>query len=135
MPRTKIRYIKCPRCGNMWKPNEVEPIKTWHLIAPFPDKDGRITVTVMAVWHCPKCGATVRGVYSKIKVGADVDIKGKNRTKMLIEILNSSSMISLEQLAERFKVNINTIRKAVEYLIKTGKVKGVIQGNVFKKLS
>lgn len=135
MPKARIKQIKCSKCGATWKPNEINPIKTWHLIAPFPDKNGKITVTVMAVWRCPKCGASVRGVYSKIKIGADADIKSKNRTKMLIEILNSSSVVSLDQLANEFKVDINTIKKAVEYLIKTRKIKGIIEGNVFKKLS
>ncbi len=63
MPRR--REIKCPKCGAVVN----EPVKTWQLVAPFPDKKGRITITVMGSFVCPECGYKWRGVYSKIKVG------------------------------------------------------------------
>ena len=57
----------CPSCGT-----EVEkPYKTWHLMAPFPDKQMRITVTVMGMFECPKCGKKFRGVVSKAKLGVE----------------------------------------------------------------
>ncbi|RLG83294.1 MAG: chromatin protein Cren7 [Thermoprotei archaeon] len=73
MPR-KTRINKCPKCGTEVK----EPIKTWQLVAPIPDKKGRITVTVMGVFQCPGCGYKWRGVVSKIKVGsAGIEVGGK----------------------------------------------------------
>jgi len=73
MPR-KARINKCPKCGTEVK----EPVKTWQLVAPIPDKKGRITVTVMGVFQCPKCGYKWRGVVSKIKVGGTgIEVGGK----------------------------------------------------------
>ena len=56
----------CPRCGTRVE----EPVKTWTLVSPFPDKKGRITVTVMGSFVCPNCGYTWRGVIKKIKTEA-----------------------------------------------------------------
>mgnify|MGYP000147266293 CR=1 FL=1 len=73
MPR-KARITTCPKCGTDVK----EPTKTWQLVAPIPDKKGRITVTVMGVFQCPNCGYKWRGVVSKIKVGGTgIEVGGK----------------------------------------------------------
>ncbi|WFO76127.1 chromatin protein Cren7 [Desulfurococcaceae archaeon MEX13E-LK6-19] len=72
LPRKK--KITCPRCGT-----EVEePVKTWQLVAPIPDRKGRITITIMGSFECPKCGHKWRGVVSKIKVGgSSIEVGGK----------------------------------------------------------
>ncbi|GAB6148423.1 chromatin protein Cren7 [Stetteria hydrogenophila] len=57
----------CPRCGTVVE----SPDKTWTLTSPIPDKKGRITVTVMGSFTCPRCGYKWRAVISKIKVGGD----------------------------------------------------------------
>ena len=68
------KQVTCPRCGSEVK----EPIKTWQLVSPFPDKKGRITITIMGVYQCPTCGYRWRGVVSKIKVGGtSVEVEGK----------------------------------------------------------
>ena len=59
------KEIRCPECGEI----AGEPKKTWHLVAPFPDKKGRITVTVMGAFECKKCGKKYRSVVSKVKIG------------------------------------------------------------------
>ena len=46
-----------------------DPYKTWELIAPFPDKKMRITVTILGMFKCPSCGKSFRGVVSKVKMG------------------------------------------------------------------
>ncbi len=56
----------CPRCGT----RVTEPVKTWTLVSPFPDKKGRITVTIMGSFKCPNCGYTWRAVIKKIKTEA-----------------------------------------------------------------
>lgn len=65
MPRKKEDKPKCPQCGS----NEFNVDKTWQLVSPLPDKAGRITITVMGVMTCKRCGHSWRGVVSKIKVG------------------------------------------------------------------
>ncbi len=67
MPRRSKRDpFVCPRCGTRVE----EPVKTWTLVSPFPDKKGRITVTVMGSFRCPNCGDSWRAVIKKIKTEA-----------------------------------------------------------------
>ncbi|MEM0058027.1 MAG: chromatin protein Cren7 [Candidatus Bathyarchaeia archaeon] len=65
MPKT--RQNLCPECGTEVK----DPYKTWELIAPFPDKKMRITMTVFGMYECPKCGKKFKGIVSKVKLGAE----------------------------------------------------------------
>ncbi len=67
---------KCPICGA-----EVKPAKTWQLVAPLPDAEGRITITIMGSFKCPKCGHSWRGRVSTLKVGpeGEVEVKGGRR--------------------------------------------------------
>jgi len=58
---------RCPDCGA----EVAEPYKTWEVVAPFPDKKMRITVTIMGMFQCPQCGRRFRGVVSKIKLGPE----------------------------------------------------------------
>jgi C4-type Zn-finger protein len=70
MPRTsksKGKKLVCPRCGS----TDIEIVKTWTLYSPFPDRKGRITVTLMGVVVCKKCGYKWKTVISKIKVGGE----------------------------------------------------------------
>ncbi len=55
----------CPVCGTRVS----EPVKTWTLVSPMPDKYGRITITVMGSFVCPNCGHKWRAVIKKLKEG------------------------------------------------------------------
>ena len=68
MPRRQeSKEKKCPNCGATVN----EPYKTWELVAPFPDKKMRITVTIFGMYECPKCGKKFRAVVAKAKMGAE----------------------------------------------------------------
>jgi predicted RNA-binding Zn-ribbon protein involved in translation (DUF1610 family) len=67
MPRKEVKQKTCPSCGEVVK----EPYKTWELIAPFPDKKMRITVTILGMFKCPSCGKSFRGVVGKVKMGTE----------------------------------------------------------------
>ncbi len=69
MPRKKAGKdpFVCPKCGTRVE----DPVKTWTLVSPFPDKYGRITVTVMGSFVCPNCGYRWRAVIKKLKTGGD----------------------------------------------------------------
>jgi len=67
MPRKEVKQKVCPSCGEAVK----DPYKTWELIAPFPDKKMRITVTILGMFKCPSCGKSFKGVVSKVKMGAE----------------------------------------------------------------
>ncbi len=72
----------CPNCGEA----NVKPTKTWQLVSPLPDAKGRITITVMGTFDCPKCGQHWRGVVSKIKAGgSSVEVEGKKGVKKIGE--------------------------------------------------
>ncbi|MEM0453528.1 MAG: chromatin protein Cren7 [Sulfolobales archaeon] len=71
--------VKCPKCNS-----EVKPEKTWQLISPLPDSEGRITITIMGSFNCGNCGYRWRGVVSKIKTGGDeVEVEGSTSKKVL----------------------------------------------------
>ncbi|MEM2875798.1 MAG: chromatin protein Cren7 [Candidatus Bathyarchaeia archaeon] len=67
MPRRRVKQNLCPSCGEPAK----EPYKTWELTAPLPDSEMRITITVMGMFECSKCGKKFKGVVSKLKVGEE----------------------------------------------------------------
>ncbi len=84
MPKRKAKDpFVCPRCGTRVS----EPIKTWTLVSPIPDKKGRITITVMGLFKCPSCGYTWRAVLKKIKsdVG-EPEEEGEREPGEIIEI-------------------------------------------------
>ncbi len=62
--------VKCPVCGA-----DVKPAKTWQLVAPLPDAEGRITITVMGSFKCPNCGYSWRGRVSTLKVGPEGEVE------------------------------------------------------------
>lgn len=67
MPKTQAKEHICPECGTPAK----EPYKTWELIAPFPDKKMRITLTIFGMYECPKCGKKFKDIVSKAKLGTE----------------------------------------------------------------
>ncbi len=83
MPRRKKeKKLVCPKCGS----TDIDVVKTWQLVSPFPDRKGRITITVMGVVRCRKCGHQWRAVISKLKVGgSEVEIEGGKGSKKLEE--------------------------------------------------
>jgi C4-type Zn-finger protein len=71
--------VRCPKCGS-----DVQPEKTWQLISPLPDSEGRITITIMGSFHCVNCGFRWRGVVSKVKAGdSGVEVEGSSSKKAL----------------------------------------------------
>jgi C4-type Zn-finger protein len=71
--------VKCPKCGS-----DVQPEKTWQLISPLPDSEGRITITIMGSFYCVNCGFRWRGVVSKVKAGdGGVEVEGSSSKKAL----------------------------------------------------
>lgn len=59
--------IVCPSCGTPAR----EPLRTWTLTSPLPDKQGRITVTIMGAFLCDSCGRSWNAVVQKLKVGGE----------------------------------------------------------------
>ncbi|MCI4455711.1 MAG: chromatin protein Cren7 [Sulfolobus sp.] len=80
MPRKKQQdpYV-CPKCGTRVE----KPEKTWQLISPIPDAQGRITITIMGSFSCPN-GHKWKAVVSKIRAGGSgVEVEGKKGVKKI----------------------------------------------------
>ncbi len=85
---------RCPSCGERAE----EPQRTWTLVSPIPDKKGRITVTIMAAFRCPACGASWNAPIEKIKTGGDEggEEREERRPGQVIEI-DLSELRELEE--------------------------------------
>ena len=130
MGRKKSNRIKCKKCGARFQSvSEVKIIKMWHVVAPFPDKEGNITINVMASWMCPKCGYKNRGKIASLKSG-EVLAKGGSYTDRLVKIITERKEISISELAKKFNTSPQTIKKALEYLIKKNLLQAKIEGDI-----
>lgn len=123
----KMKPIKC-KCGNTWMPHEVPTNKEWNMISPMPDKDGNVTITIMATWTCPKCGKTKTGAKGKTKG----EFKEEDTPKYKIEqAINSGKEFSISKLAEDTGFDIENIKKIIPMYLKKGDIKGKIKGDLF----
>ena len=98
--RQKKDPFICPRCGT----RVAEPVKTWTLVSPLPDKYGRITITVMGSFVCPNCGHRWRAVIKKIKEGGrpprEVSPEEKEEGEIIEIDLSDLDSIDLEEPPE-----------------------------------
>jgi len=82
MAKRRRNPYQCPACGTIVE----APEKTWQLIAPLPDRQGRITITVMGSFKCPSCGRGWRAVISKLKVGeSSLELESAKGRKVSVE--------------------------------------------------
>ena len=123
--------ISCKSCGQVVNPKEHPPSSTWTLTSPLPDKEGRITLTVMGSFDCPRCGKNIKAAMKKIK--SDDEISGKSKKQILLEELQSqNSDIKIDQLAEKIGLTAAAIEKATELLIKRKEISGRLENGVYK---
>ncbi|MFX0195414.1 MAG: hypothetical protein ACFFCW_04755 [Candidatus Hodarchaeota archaeon] len=131
MPKKDKNTIICKNksCGLTISKLEVSPTKTWNLVSPLPDKEGRLTITIMGTYSCPNCGRSNTSVVAKFK---DVE-EGEKKSKrdQLIELLESEDQVILAEIALKFGFSEVTVQKAVEALIKHGRIRGRIEDNTF----
>ena len=123
--------ISCKSCGQVVNPKEHPPSSTWTLTSPLPDKEGRITLTVMGSFDCPRCGKNIKAAMKKIK--SDDEVSGKSKKEVLLEILQSqNSDISVEDLAGKIGLTAPAVQKATELLIKRKEVGGKLENGYYK---
>jgi len=92
----QTRGLICPKCGS----KNIDVTKTWSLVSPIPDREGRITVTVMGVLKCRDCGYSWRGVVSKLKVSTQVEVKGGKREEIEERRPPREIVIDLDEITE-----------------------------------
>ncbi|MHA2502954.1 MAG: hypothetical protein ACXAE3_08795 [Candidatus Kariarchaeaceae archaeon] len=122
----KQKPIKCKKCSNTFEVGSDEDKKTrnkeWTMVAPMPDKDGNVTITLMATWSCSNCGKTIRGSAGKTKG----DFGGKSRSEQIADLLNSGAEFKLSDFATTLKVNEENLEKILSVMIKKGQADGKI---------
>jgi len=131
MPKKDKNTIVCKNksCGLTFSKQEVSPTKTWNLVSPLPDKEGRLTITIMGTYPCPNCGRRNTSVVTKFK---DVEEgEKKSKREQLIELLESEDQVILAEIALKFGYSEVTVKKAVETLIKQGRIHGRIEDDTF----
>ncbi len=92
------KALLCPKCGS----SSVDVVKTWNLISPLPDREGRITLTIMGVLKCKECGYSWKSVVSKLKVGTGIEIEGGRAEKATLkeERKPKEIIIDLDEIKE-----------------------------------
>ena len=128
--KEKTIVISCKSCGQVINPTETPPSSTWTLTSPLPDKEGRITLTVMGSFTCTRCGKNIKAAMTKIK--SDDESSGKSKKEVLVETVKElTENTSLETIAEKLKLTSNSVEKALSLLIKKGEVNGKIEDGVY----
>lgn len=92
--RKKKDPFVCPRCGT----RVAEPVKTWTLVSPIPDKRGRITITIMGSFVCPNCGYKWRAVIKKIKEGGGEPVEEGPKEEGEIIKIDLSDLDRLDEM-------------------------------------
>lgn len=123
--------ISCKSCGQVINAKDNPPSSTWTLTSPLPDKEGRITLTVMGSFDCPRCGKNIKAAMKKIK--SDDELSGKSKKQVLMDMLQSqNSDISIDELAEKIGLTPAAIQKATELLIKRKEINGKLENGIYK---
>lgn len=129
-PRKKRKKeISCKKCGHVINPVETPPEKTWQLVSPMPDKEGRVTLTVMGSFHCPMCNASVRASLKKIR-GDEIG-SGKSKKDLLIQAVNLVQEATPIDQIEIAGISAAAVSKAIKTLINQGKLNGRIEDEIF----
>jgi len=126
----KPKVIKCKKCDNSFEIGSDEDKETrnkeWTMVAPMPDKDGNVTITLMATWHCSNCGKTIRGSAGKTKG----EFSGKSKKQQIDELIEMEEDFDLEEVADAVGVKIENLEKILKVHIKKG-VKAKIEDGEF----
>ena len=130
-PRSKKRKkkISCKKCGHVLNPVETPPEKTWQLISPMPDKDGRVTLTIMGSFHCPICNASIRASLKKIR-GDEIG-SGKSKKELLIQAVTLVEEATHINQIEIAGISTAAVGKAIETLINQGELNGRVENGIF----
>ncbi|MFW9856422.1 MAG: hypothetical protein ACFFFG_15325 [Candidatus Thorarchaeota archaeon] len=131
MPPKKKRSktIVCKKCDTTINPVETPPSKTWQLVSPMPDKEGRVTLTIMGSFRCPTCGASIKASLKKIK-GDEIGSGMSKKETLLQAVSLIREPTSIDQI-EIKGVSSTSVEKAIQTLIKTGSLSGRIEENIF----
>ncbi len=129
-PRPKVVKCKGKRgCGYSFLVGSEEDKrkKEWTLVSPMPDKEGNVTITMMATWDCPQCGKNITGSAGKTKG----DFGGKSKKESIHDKLAENVEFEISELAKTIGVDNENLIKILKMMIKKGSAKGTIKKNIF----
>ena len=90
----------------------------------MPDKEGRVTLTIMGSFRCPECNASVRASIKKIK--GDEMGSGTSKKELLTQAVKLIQEPTLIEEIEIKGISSKAVGKAIEMLI----VQKVLNGKV-----
>jgi hypothetical protein len=123
------KKISCKKCGTIINPVDTPPLKTWQLVSPMPDKEGRVTLTIMGSFRCPECNASVRAAMKKVK--GDEMGEGTSKKELLIQSVKLiEKPTSIEEI-EIKGISSQSVEKAIQMLINQKKVNGKVENGKF----
>jgi hypothetical protein len=125
----KRKKISCKKCGREINPTETPPLKTWQLISPLPDKEGRVTLTIMGSFRCPDCNASVRAAMKKIK--GDEMGSGKSKKELLIQAVQLVKEPTPIDEIEIAGISSKAVEKAIQTLISQKSISGRVEEGRF----
>ena len=123
------KKIACKKCGTEINPIETPPLKTWQLVSPMPDKEGRVTLTIMGSFRCPECNASVRTSIKKIK--GDEMGSGTSKKELLIQAVKLIKEPTPIEEIEIAGVSSKAVGKAIETLIVQKSIEGKVENGIF----
>lgn len=125
--KPKVKPVKCKKCGHTFMPADVPTKKQWTLVSPMPDKDGNVTITIMATWDCPNCGKNITGSMGKTKG----DFQGKSKKEQVEELISTGENFNVSEAAAKIGVAEGNLTKILKKFIDDGKVKAKIENDQF----
>ena len=128
-PGKRKKKISCKKCGTELDPAVTPPLKTWQLVSPMPDKEGRVTLTIMGSFRCPECNASVRAALKKIK--GDEMGSGTSKKELLIQAVKLIEKPTPIDQIEIQGISSQAVGKAIEMLITQKNLNGKVKEGKF----
>ena len=125
----KIKKITCKKCKYSFEIGSADDKrkKEWSMVAPMPDKDGNVTITMMATWDCPNCGKNITGSAGKTKG----EFSGKSRKEKIEDKLAENAKFSIGDFAKEIGVEEENLLKILEVMVKKGQAKGKLTSSEY----
>lgn len=128
-PGKRKKRISCKKCGTEIDPVKTPPLKTWQLVSPMPDKEGRVTLTIMGSFRCPECNASVRAALKKVK--GDEMGSGTSKKESLIQVVKLIEKPTPIDEIEIQGISSQAVGKAIETLIAQKSLNGEVKDGKF----
>ena len=80
----------------------------------MPDKEGRVTIVMMATYNCPSCGKNIMASYGKTKG----DFEGKSRKVLIEDKIAEKVSFDIAEFAAEINSDVVNLEKMLSIMIK-----------------